>query len=176
MWGFSLSLVDLSGVYPVSCCMIAAVGSCIPDLDLKKWMAILCISNQKMLKFNKILILSSLAKLEENIKAFTELKDELTRIWSLSLFVYQGKIKWKSKLVFHFQMVDGHLHCGSIMDKIVTESVPTLKSTNVCGCANWNWNLILENKVGEMYKCSLYGMITAQNKSALTSLWAQFIL
>lgn len=93
MWGFSLSLVDLSGVYPVSCCMIAAVGSCIPDLDFKKWMAILCISNQKMLKFNKILILSSLAKLEENIKAFTELKDELIRIWSLSLFVYQGKIK-----------------------------------------------------------------------------------
>lgn len=91
--GLQLSLVDLSGVYPVSCCMIAAVGSCIPDLDLKKWMAILCISNQKMLKFNKILILSSLAKLEENIKAFTELKDELIRIWSLSLFVYQGKIK-----------------------------------------------------------------------------------
>lgn len=88
MWGFSLSLVDLSGVYPASCCMIAAVGSCIPDLDFKKWMAILCISNQMMLKFNKILILRSLVKLEENIKAFTDLKAELIKIWSLSFCVY----------------------------------------------------------------------------------------
>lgn len=67
-------------------------------------------------------------------------------------------------------MVEGHLHCGSIMDKMVTEFVPTLKSTNVCGCANWNWNWISENKVGEIYKCSLYGMITALAQSALTSL------